>query len=166
MMCANGTWPGMYMGFRWSRSLKKTVIPKSDAIVCTNSINGTWEVEDYYVESFQPCRTNQKGKTSGACPDTALGGARDIRDIFWFSEDSVGYCMFSQSLHASEKYDRMITLRKSQEIVWVLGLVGADGQLRGPSRIAGPSTQRINFRRGQPCTSHQLKHCCNSIIQE
>ena len=57
MMCANGTWPGMYMGFGWSRSLKKTVIPKSDAIVCTNSINGNWEMEDYYVESFQSQNT-------------------------------------------------------------------------------------------------------------
>ena len=84
------------MAFGWSRNVKKTAMVRADAVVCSHHSNGTWEVEDYYLESRQPCRTNERGEAVGICLDTAFGGESNIASTSGFYKNGVGYCTFKR----------------------------------------------------------------------
>ena len=75
-----------YMAFGWSRNVKKTTMNRADAVVCNYHSNGTWDVEDYYLESQQRCRTNERGEAFGVCPDSAFGGESNIASTSGFYE--------------------------------------------------------------------------------
>ena len=166
VMCANNTGPGQYMAFGWSRNVKKTTMDRADAVVCSHHINDTWDVEDYYLESRQRCRTNERGEAVGVCPDSAFGEDSNIAGTSGFYENGVGYCRFRRWLYTSRKHDRKVTVKTQQAIVWAIGPVGEDGQIQKHSERAS-ETQFFSFvGGGQRCELSDPYCCCNNIIQE
>ena len=166
VLCANNTGPGEYMAFGWSRNVKKTAMLKADAVVCSHHSNGTWDVEDYYLESRKPCGTNERGEAFGVCPDTTFGEDSHIAGTSGFYKNGVGYCTFKRGLYTSRKHDRKVTVKKPQAIVWAIGPVGEDGQIQKHSKSPS-ATQFFNFvDDGQRCELSDPNCCCYNIIRE
>ena len=155
------------MAFGWSRNVKKTTMHKADAVVCSHHSNGTWDVEDYYLESRQRCRTNERGEAVGACPDSAFGGESNIAGTSGQYENGIGYCSFRRWLYTSRKHDMKITVLKKQAIVWATGPINEDGQIQKHYKRAGANTQFFSFvGGGQQCKLSDPQLCCSNMIQQ
>ena len=166
VLCANDIGPGEYMAFGWSRNVKKTAMLKADAVVCSHQADDTWDVEDYYLESRQPCGRNFGGEATGVCPDSAFGEESNIAGTSGQYENGVGYCSFRRWLYTSRKHDMKITVIKRQAILWATGPIGVTGQIQKHSTRSS-ETQFFSFAEGgQQCGLNNPYCCCRNLIQE
>lgn len=165
VLCNSDVEIGQYMAFGFSKSKKRSQMVGSDAIVCAAMDAETWNISDYYLQAKRQCK-QQRNRAKGVCPDTAFGATNDVSDKAAGFSDQGAWCTFKRNIKATDrKYDRTISVRKPQAIVWAVGPI-QNGVIRKHTRRTTHRVQRIDFtgRNSTMCSGNDAISCCQMII--